>query len=273
MINYRAAFAIAGMAALVSTGCRGTAGLAPVGAAARLNAECSVELGGSAVAVCSDGDYLLVLEASGTRIVRLDAELVPVDTIPLTERLVGPRGIVADRFYVYVYDDRVLSRMLKEDLVLKAWLNNVRVAGLVSYTPGEMLVGDSERGVIWYKTLFGDSREFMSAADVLYPGPMGGLPDGRFCVLGGRNRLVRFNRAGIADPPVKLAGEFNLLATDAAGTVYLGSRRRSDILVLEEKSARGLQLPADALPMSFAILGDRLAVLEGDTRVSIYRLP
>jgi high-affinity K+ transport system ATPase subunit B len=102
---------------------------------------------------------------------------------------------------------------------------------------------------------------------------MGGLPDGRFCVLGGRNRLVRFNRAGIADPPVKLAGEFGLLATDAAGTVYLGHRRRSNILVLEEESARELQLPDDALPTSLAILGDRLVVLEGDTRVSIYRLP
>jgi hypothetical protein len=93
MINYRAAFAIAGLMALVSTGCRGTAGLVPAGAAARLSAERSVELDGSAVAVCSDGDYLLVLEASGTRIVRLDAELVPVETIPLTERLVGPAAL------------------------------------------------------------------------------------------------------------------------------------------------------------------------------------
>ena len=158
MINYRAAFAIAGLAVLASTGCRGTVGLAPVGTAARLTAEHSVELDGSAVAVCGDGDRLLVLETSGTRIVRLDAELIPVDTVPLTERLVGPRGIAADRFYIYVYDGHVLSRILKEDPVLKPWLNNVRVAGLAVYTPGEMLVSDAERGVI-------ECRDCRSAAE------------------------------------------------------------------------------------------------------------
>ena len=144
----------------------------------------SLELAGPAVDLCRDGEDLLVLEASGTRVLRLGFDLAIEDTVVLSERLEWPRGIAADRYYIYVHEDEILYRLLKDELELTAWLNNVRVAGLASYAPGEMLVSDEDRGMVWYKTLFGESRRFLDVSDIGRPGALTRLPEDEFAALG-----------------------------------------------------------------------------------------
>ena len=149
--------------------CAGTVRIEPDGNFPLLEPTAAVGLGSSAAAICSDGDLLLVLENSGTRIIRFSTALTVSDTIPLSERVTAPAGVSADRFHYYVFDDHRLYRMSKDNASLEVWLNNVRVAGLASFEPGRMLVSDDERNSIWFKGFFGESRLFISSAEVARP--------------------------------------------------------------------------------------------------------
>ncbi len=258
---------------LLSAGCRGTGVVVPPRAEADLMVVDSLLLSGPAVSICRDGDGLLVLESSGARLLELDSQLVVVETIPLSERVVAPRGIAADRFYVYVHDDRVLYRMLKSELVLTSWLNNTRVAGLAGYSTGEMLISDEERKVIWYKTLFGGSRVFLGVGEVRQPGPVVALGDGLYCVLSARSMLVFFNQAGIRTRAIQLAGEYDLLAAADSSRLLLGRRGQPEVVLV--KGGVRVRFGLDRSPevAAMAVLSDRLVVLDRGSRILTYRLP
>ncbi|MEO0082559.1 MAG: hypothetical protein ABIL25_09800 [candidate division WOR-3 bacterium] len=249
-----------------------------------LNPLAAVQLDGPAVAICSDGADVVVLEVSGTRLVVLDSLLQPGDTIPLTERLTAARGVLADRFYYYVYDDRALYRALKDRLRLDLWLSNVRVAGLAPYATGEMLVCDDERNLVWYKSLFGEGGRFLDPTAVADPGPIVALPGGRFCVLDGGYRLVFFNRARVISGSVRLAEQYDLMAADASGVLYLGRRGSNVVVLTDGKRQVFCELEEADGPIGFAVLTGpgsdsgttpvvRLAVLDSGSRILLYRPP
>lgn len=233
----------------------------------------TLRLESPAVAVCPDGQKLVVLEASGTRLLRLEPDLVRSETIPLTRRLTAPRGLAADRFYFYVYDDRVLYRMSKEKLELKPWLANVRVSGLASFSPGEMLVADEERGVIWYKTLFGDSRRFIDVSTVVDPGQVIALPDGMFCVLNGPRSMSWFNRAGIITRTVAISSRPDFMAGNPQGDIFHLSRQTGRVRVFSKDTRAEYDLPGVSGPTSVAAFGNTIAVLDQDSRILTFRLP
>jgi hypothetical protein len=254
-------------------GCRATAPALPAAPVRPLALQDTLRLASPAVAICPDGQKLVVLEASGTRLLCLKPGLVRSETIPLTRRLAAPRGIAADRFYYYVYDDQVLYRMSKEKLELAPWLANVRVSGLASFSPGEMLVADEERDVIWYKTLFGDSRRFIDISTVTDPAQLTALPGGMFCVLNGPRSMSWFNRAGIITRTLALSARPDLMTSNAAGDIFQVSRQSSRVQVLSKDTRTEYGLPGILEPTSVAVLGSIIAVLDRDNRILTFRLP
>jgi len=267
-----------GAALCLVAGCAGAVRDVPVSSLALLESEASVGLGSPAVGICRDGDGLLVLENSGTRIIRLAIDdwrlaSAPQETLPLSERLTAPAGVAADRFYFYLYDDHVLYRMSKEKLDLQAWLGNVRVAGLASFESGIMLVSDGDRGAIWYKGLFGESRQFITGAEVARPGAMVALPDGGFAVVSAASKLVYFNRSGVVLRTVPLPDGSDLLAGDETGELCIGQRGKALVWVLKDNRLTGFRLPDSVSPLSFVVVGGRLVVLDAGMRLGVYRLP
>jgi len=263
------------LAALLASGCRATAPAAgiPVADDMVLLPVDSAGLDGPVAAVCRDGGALLMLEASGTRLLRRQFDTTRVETIPLTRRVTAPRGVHADRFYFYVYDEAVLYRMSKQDLELRAWLNNVRVTGLASYAPGEALVADAERNRVWLKTLFGESREFLDAVTVTRPGPIGTTSEGVFCLLAAGRRLLWFNRAGIVTRTVVLDRDGDYLAVDDAGRVFVLGRASHDLLVVTGRGYERLRLGGLSDPVGAVAGPDRLFVLDGGSRIVSFQLP
>ena len=245
----------------------------PTSPAIPLEPEATVELASSAAAVCPDGEPLLVLENSGIRVVRYTLSLAVVDTIPLTARVTAPAGIAADRFYIYIYDDHTLYRMSREKLNLLPWLGDVRVAGLAGFEPGIMLVSDADRGAVWYKGLFGESHMFISSAEIARPGAMVALPDGDFAVLSTASRLLYFfNRSGVVTRSVTLPAACDLLAANRQGTLCLGLRGKPQVWVWRVGKMTGYSLPDATSPVSIAMVGDRLALLDAGTRLSVFRI-
>lgn len=262
-----------GAALCLAAGCIGTGRVAPASSLAQLDPGATVELGSAAVDICRDGDGLLVLESSGTRVVRYSLAPAALDTLPLTDRMTAPAGVAADRFYIYVHDDHALYRMSKEKLSLQPWLGNVRVEGLASFESGTMLVSDGDRGAIWYKGLFGESRQFISGAEVVRPGAMVALSDGAFAVVSAASRLVYFNRSGVVQRSVSLPTGCDLLAGDGTGVLCIGQRGKPLVWVLKGNRLTGFRLPDSVSPLSFAVVGGSLAVLDAGTRISVYRMP
>jgi|GEM_PF-778220 len=294
--------AVLGAALCLVAGCVGAGRVAPVSSLAQLEPAATVDLGSPAVGICRDGDGLLVLENSGTRIVRYGFPnsalgavsgrrepalgTVPVrgqspwreasgpqDTLPLTKRVTAPAGVAADRFYVYLYDDHVLYRMSKEKLDLQAWLGNVRVAGLAGFESGVMLVSDVDRGAIWYKGLFGESRQFISGAEIARPGAMVALPDGTFAVVSAASKLVYFNRSGVVLKTVPLPQGCDLLAGDETGVLCIGQSGKPQVWVLRGNRLTGYGLPDSVSPLSFAAVGGDLVVLDAGASLGVFRLP
>jgi hypothetical protein len=226
-----------------------------------------------AAGICVDGEYLVLLEQSGTRLLRFGPDLVPFDTVPLSERLAAPEGVAADRFYYYVYDGKALYRIAKDKLVLQSWLGNVRVAGLAGYSAGEMLVSDADRGVVWYKTLFGDSRTFLDRSTIKEPGNLVALPDGEFCVLSAGQELVWFNRAGIVTRRQRLAQRYGCMTAGGAGRLVLGVKDQAGALVVDGTSQTTYEFGRCFGIASLAVLQDRVFVLDRAGMVEAYRMP
>jgi len=288
-IRFLGWLAAVGAAMCLVAGCVGAGRVAPASSLARLEPEQTVELTSSAAGICRDGDSLLVLENSGTRMVRYGFRdsasgtvpmrvqsppaLAVLDTLPLIERVTAPAGVAADRFYIYVYDDHRLYRMSKDKLNLQAWLNNVRVAGLAVFEPGIVLVSDADRGAVWYKGLFGESRMFISAAEIARPGAMAALGDGTFVVLSAASKLVYFfNRSGVVTRSITLPAACDLLADDGQGTLCIGLRGRPEVWLLKGNRLTGYALPDSVSPLSMAVVHDRLLILDAGTKLSVYRI-
>jgi len=262
-----------GTALLVMAGCVGAGRVVPVSSFPQLEQAATAELGSSAAAICQDGETLLVLENSGTRVVRYTAALEIVDTIPLTERVTAPFGIAADRFYIYIYDDHTLYRMSRDKLTMQAWLGDVRVAGLAGFEPGIMLVSDADRNSIWYKGLFGESRRFIGAAEIARPGAMVALQDGSFAVVSPASRLLFFfNRSGVVTRSLSLPAACDLLVVGEQGLLCMGVRGKPQVWVLEGNRMTGYSLPESVSPLSIALVGRSLAVLDAGTKLSVYRI-
>lgn len=267
----RTGLLLAGAALLPGCGAGTRVGRAE--SAGRLVAVASVRLESDAAALGVDGDRLVVLDAAGTRLLVLDSALSVVGTVPLSMRLTGARGVAADRFYYYVYDDRAVYRMLKDELVLSTWLGNVRAGGVASFAAGEALVSDADRKTVWYKTLFGESRRFLDAVSAKDPGPIATLPGNGFCVLDQSARLVFFNRAGIVTRTASLGGRYDLMAADRSGLLYLASRSSDRICVVDAARQVEYELGEAAGPAGLAIVSGRLAILTPQAQVALYRLP
>jgi hypothetical protein len=255
-------------------GCVGAGRVVPVSSFPQLEETATVELGSSVAAICQDGEALLALENSGTRVVRYSLALTALDTLPLTERVTAPVGIAADRFYIYIYDDHNLYRMSKDKLNLQAWLGDIRVAGLAGFEPGIMLVSDIDHGAIWYKGLFGESRLFISASEIARPGAMVALKDGTFAALSTASRLLCFfNRSGVVTRSLSLPAACDLLAANDQGLLCMGVRGKPQTWVLKSGKMIGYSLPDSVSPVSFAVVGTSIAVLDAGTRIRVYRLP
>jgi hypothetical protein len=231
----------------------------------------TLELANPAAGMCRDGTGLLLLEASGARMVRLSDSLVPVETIPLTERLAAPRGCAADRYYIYVYDDDHLYRMSRKDETLYVWLGNVRVAGLASYAQGEMLVSEASRGEILYKTVFGSSRRFVSASEIARPGAMAVAGPSTFAVLSAGERLSFLNQAGIESRRVPVPKGCDLLAAADTLECFVARSGEPAVWRIRPGGMDGWGLGAGS-PTALVALPSGLAVLDAGNRVKEYRI-
>ncbi len=233
----------------------------------------AVEFSSEVVAVCPDGERLLLLDGSGTRVIALDSNFAVRETIPLEIRLMPPRGLASDRYYIYLSDDKCLYRLAKDKLTMSAWLNNVRVAGLGGFAPGEVLVSDQERQVVWLKTLFGESRSFLDQSEVRQPKAIVAFPGGVFGVLDGSNRLLKVNRAGIIIGILPLPQGVDLIGVDKEGQVLAGRRGEGAIWVLKDKNIIGYELKGAVNINGIAVWGDKIVVVDGSSRILVYFTP
>jgi hypothetical protein len=233
----------------------------------------SIVLDSDVTDFCLDGPRLLLLENSGTRVIAWDTGFAAAETIPVSSRVYPARGIYADRYYIYVYDERTLYRIPKDNYLLSPWLNNVRVAGIAGYAPAEVLVSDEERQRVWLKTMFGESRVFLDRADVNRPGALTAFPGGVYGVISEHRRLLKVNRAGIVLRSIPLPQPVDMLAADEQGRAFLMRRGVNFIYLITENGSFFYILNGVVNPVALRCLAGRIFILDNGRRIVIFPVP
>lgn len=219
------------------------------------------------------GTDLLAAEESGERILVFNRVLQPRETLALTRRLVVPRGLAADRYYVYVYDDNTLYRYSRSRQELEIWLTNLRVAGMAGYAPAEVLVSDARRGIVWRKGFFGESRMFLDATDIARPTSLAELEEGMFAILGAAGQVIVVNRAGIAERRLAVGREFDRMTSDRRGRLIFYRADSRLVLVTGAGRQEWFELDGVTRITDMAVWADGLVVLDGPSRFVAYDLP
>lgn len=221
---------------------------------------------------CRDGNNFLLLEQSGARIRAYDSEFTAAETIPVSINILSPRGIYADRFYIYLYNEQTIYRLSKDSRLIQPLVNNVRVSGVIQYAPGELLISDNERKQVWLKTFFGESRVFLDRSDVKNPGALTLFSDGSYGLIANGERLVKINRAGIITGDWKIPQSVDLLTSDFKGRALLMQRGKS-VLWVFSGSVTEYSLHDVSNPVQLQCLGNRIFVLDNYRRIVVYPLP
>lgn len=245
----------------------------PGAAVARVPPSDSLVLAVPSVAIAADADGLLVLDMDGSRIVRLDDALRPADSFVLNPKVVGARGMLADRFYLYIFDDNRLYRVIRSERRMETWLNNVRVSGVAGYAPGELVVSEAGLGSIWHKTLFMQSRRLTTRSEVREPGALTALPGGGFAVLSGSESLIEMDRLGIVVRRRSRPTGADLIESDTGGVLYLMQRGAAMLWCITQHGSSQYQLASVQSPVDMAVVGSYLVVLDGANRLARFRLP
>ena len=71
---------------------------------------------------------------------------------------------------------------------------------------------------------------------------------------------------------VSLPAACDLIAGDEQGTFYMGVRGKPQVWVLRAGKLTGYSLPTSASPLSFAVVGGSLAVLDAGTKLRVYSI-
>ncbi|MEO0026231.1 MAG: hypothetical protein ABIK54_05695 [candidate division WOR-3 bacterium] len=219
---------------------------------------------------CRDGNNFLLLEQSGARIRAYDSEFTVAETIPVS--ILSPKGIYADRFYIYLYNEQTIYRLSKDSRLIQPLVNNVRVSGLIQYAPGELLISDKERKQVWLKTLFGESRVFLDRSDVKNPGALTLFSDGSYGLIANGERLLRINRAGIITGDWRIPQSVDLLTSDFKDRALLMRRGKSMLLVLSGSLVE-YSLHDVSNPVQIQCLGNWIFVLDNYRQIVVYPLP
>ncbi|MEO0073965.1 MAG: hypothetical protein ABIK43_04835, partial [candidate division WOR-3 bacterium] len=241
--------------------------------ATRLFPGASLRLTGPVACICPDGTDLLAVEESGERILVFNQALQIRETLAMPNRLVVPRGLAAIRHYVYVYDDRTLYRYNRGRRELEACLVDVKLAGIVGYSPAEVLVSDALRGVVWRKGLWGGSRVFLDATDILHPTALAELEEGMFAVLGSAGQVIVVNRAAIVERRLVVGREFQRMSSDRKSRLIFYSAETRFVMVMDNRQQERFELDGINHIADLAVWPDRLIVLDGPSRLVVYEFP
>lgn len=258
---------------LVTFGCRRGGDVRQTITATRLFPTANIRLLSPVASVSADGANLLAAEETGERILVFDHLLQPKETLTLTRRLTAPRGLTADRHYIYLYDDNALYRYSRSRHDVEVWLADLKVAGIVTYAPAEVLVSDARRGLVWRKGFFGDSRVFLDAVDIASPASLAQLGEGMFAVLGAAGRVIVVNRAGIIEQRLVVGSGFGRMGSDRRSRLIFYRAGSSTVLVTDLRRREQLELDGVRRIVDMAVWADRLVVLDGTDRLVAYDLP
>lgn len=233
----------------------------------------TVPIGTEVVDFCLDGPRLLFLDRSGERIIAFDTAFTISETLPISGKIILARGIYADRYYIYVYDEQTLFRIAKTDFSLSPWLNNVRVSGIVTYPPAGLLISDDDRQCVWLKSIFGESRVFFDRSEVSKPGALTVFPDGVYGVISNGTQLLKFNRAGIILRSIIVPQNVDLLTNDKNGRAFLMRKGDNIIWLVSENNLSGYILRGVMNPVALECHNGRILVIDGGKRIVVYPVP
>lgn len=169
-------------------------------------------------------DRLLTIDELGERIYAVDTGLRQLTTIPLPERIINPRGLVADRFYIWLFTDNGIFRLDRSSGAMIAVARNLRVqsAGVLADGRLGLFDGISRRILL----LDGTGRvDVLSLTAPIEPLGLATGADGNFYIIDQFTpQVARVNRIGNLLRSFPLPALCTRMAIDDSLNVWLLER-------------------------------------------------
>jgi len=238
----------------------------------------SAQLPGPATGMSADRDGLLLVDNSGTEIYRLDFNLKPQPSIALGSRMSGIRGLAADAFFVYLYDDKHVYRFDRASGEIAQVTSGIDCQSAVVMAGGELALIDGAGDRI----LLLDPSQNVTTLNTDYPGLQPAAlavgNDGNFQVLNRtRREVVVLSRIGEMVRSFAVPGTGVRIAVDDSLRLYVLERTGTRIWQI---SPNGRTVQVDATQLSVNFVGSEIVlfknwlfVLDHDSRVLKFRIP
>jgi len=190
----------------------------------------SLPLSSPASMMCPDPNGLLLPANSGADILSTDFELRAGPGIALPQRVAGIKGIAADAFAIYLFDDSRLHRLDRSQGLLSPLSSNVRFQGGVMRPSGELVFSDGYSDRILTFDPSGNVSDVNVHRPQFKPGALALGPDRSLFVINqGMQEMAVFDGIGNLVRACPLPAAMSRIAVDDSLNAYLLERSGNQV--------------------------------------------
>jgi len=237
----------------------------------------SLALSAPAGVMCPDQDGLLLPTNSGTDILGASFELQATPATAVPEPIATIRGIAADAFSIYLFDDSRLYRLDRSRGLLSTLASNIQYQGCVMLPGGELVLSDGYSDRLLTFDASGTVSDINAHRPQFKPGALArGADNSLFVINSGLQELTVFDRIGNLLRTCPLPSAMSRVAVDDSLNAYLLERAGGQIWRVNRhnqlRKVAGEELGIRFVAFDIAIHQQWLYLLDSGRRVLRFRL-
>jgi DNA-binding beta-propeller fold protein YncE len=225
----------------------------------------------------ADGGILL-LEVSGTKILLTSNNLIVVDSIILPEKIFYPKGISADEFFIYIYNDNNLYRFDRQNRTLKSIFSGIRPKGMAVVNANEIYLSDPQNNRIVVVDATGRALDFLKQTPTSEFEPTGLAYDkknGTLWVINNQNQAIEsYNRIGNLKARITIFNyTFDKISIGEDDNIYLIGKNGQSVWRIDRKGEFKLYQGSNFVATDLLLGKDRIYILDYQNRILSFKIP
>ncbi len=233
----------------------------------------------STMTLDTDGGILL-LEVSGTKILKTASNLKIIDSIILPQKIFYPKGISADEFFIYIYNDNNFYRFDRKNYTLKPIYSGLRPEGMAVVNANEVYLADPQNNRIIKVDATGMAKDFIKESAGRFS-PTGLAYDNRngtIWLINNQNQTIEsYNRIGNLKARISIFNyTFSKIGLGENDCVYLIGKNGTVIWRIDRKGEFRIYQGTDKsnfVATDMLISKERIYILDYQNRLLAFKIP
>lgn len=231
----------------------------------------------AALGLDTDGS-VLILEVTGTKILLASSNLIVIDSIILPERIFYPKGISADEFFIYIYNDNNLYRFDRQNKTLKLIVSGIRPKGMAVVNTNEVYLSDPQNNRIVVVDAMGRASDFLRQPAGTGFEPTGLAYDqknGTIWVINSQNQAIEaYNRIGNLKARIAIFNyTFDKIKKGDDENIYLIVKNGQSVWRIEPKGEFRLYQGSNFVATDLLLGKERIYILDYQNRILSFQIP